>query len=416
MSLTIISRAALIFTTLATAAAADVLTVAPSGADLSEVQAAVDAAAAGDLVLVAAGDYAAVTFPAHSLTVTADAGAAVELNGLALPSLAPDATLVLRGLDVLDAEGVALAVADLQGTLVVDDCTLVGADAGPGDPRGFSAVTLAGTGAAHFTACTLEAGRGQNDGGFPGQGGASPGGHALDVGGAPRVALIDCEVLGGKGGGISVSDCLEGALGGDAIRNLHGGDLFLGGCHVEGGGGGSGGWDGGLCFGGSGEDGAAVFLSQGGSSPASRLTLRDTTLKQTGGFPPLVNLIDLPVITHPAPMGRLVASAPTREGDLLQLDVSAGAPGDQVLLLIALDPGHVTVLKFQAPLLLAGVAPPIFDLGVLDGAGALGASATIPELGAGLEGLLVHAQLAFVAPGDVKLGPGAAIALLDAGF
>jgi hypothetical protein len=91
---------------------AGVIRVDPSGAgDFTAIQPAIDAAANGDVILVAAGDYwtpavgqlaANLIVDAKALTLIADPpGASVKVPGMRILNLAANQTVFVRGFDAL---------------------------------------------------------------------------------------------------------------------------------------------------------------------------------------------------------------------------------------------------------------------------------------------------------------------------
>ena len=95
------------------------------GVDFTTIQAAVDAAADGAVLLVRDGTYAGFQVQAKSLQILADAGAAPEVGSMSIRDLAPNQEVLLRGLtsDNLLPNG-ALALNHNQGFVWVEDCTL----------------------------------------------------------------------------------------------------------------------------------------------------------------------------------------------------------------------------------------------------------------------------------------------------
>lgn len=105
------------------------------GGDFTEIQAAVDAAASGDTILVEDGSYTGFAVDAKQLVVVGVAGASVKLA--ALPSgpgmvtvrnLAAAQSVVVRGIDVeiftfLGVDGFSLS--DNQGPVWIEDCQML---------------------------------------------------------------------------------------------------------------------------------------------------------------------------------------------------------------------------------------------------------------------------------------------------
>src|SRR5262245_13532469 len=78
----VLSLLALLLGSAASAQAVFVVAPAPGpGVFSTEIQPAIDAAVAGDLVLVKSGAYAGFTIDGKGVSVVADAGASVDVNG-----------------------------------------------------------------------------------------------------------------------------------------------------------------------------------------------------------------------------------------------------------------------------------------------------------------------------------------------
>jgi len=102
-----------------------------SGAgDFTELQAAVDAAADGDVLLFRTGSYAGGSVNGKGLVLLADTDAAVRLeSSLALTGLPESSTLVLSGLELDPVEGLALDVQLCAGAVWIEQCVLSGGGA-----------------------------------------------------------------------------------------------------------------------------------------------------------------------------------------------------------------------------------------------------------------------------------------------
>lgn len=118
-------------------AAADVLVVAPSGAPYTEIQAAVDAASDGDVVLVRAGTYASFAVRNQELVVAADSAGVVHVTGaIRVSGVGATRTVLLSGLRATGAlSGVTstnhgLIARNCAGALRVFGCELTGRPGG----------------------------------------------------------------------------------------------------------------------------------------------------------------------------------------------------------------------------------------------------------------------------------------------
>lgn len=239
------------------ARAGDVLVVdSGGGGDHTTIQAAADAAADGDVLLVKPGTYPAFYVSGKGLSVIADGGVVdVQAPGVQLSVTNEDQVIVLAG---LHAQGVkilggmypALMVADTEGALRVEDCTFLGGDGDetncedygcPGtQERGGEAVVLFRALDASFARCTIQGGEGVNCL----LNSTNGGGHGVDAVGS-RVSFHDSVVRGGNGGGqCDIPDLADGGPGGHGIEAQDNAQsimiVHLAGTSVTGGGGGDG--------------------------------------------------------------------------------------------------------------------------------------------------------------------------------
>lgn len=115
-----------------TALCQDVLVVDPAGGpgiDAVEIFDAVELAAPGDTILVRSGIYQAFTIDALPLSVIADTGAAVTVNGeIRVVNLAAGQTVLLRGLQTGTPQLHGLAGVDNLGALRVEACEFLSED------------------------------------------------------------------------------------------------------------------------------------------------------------------------------------------------------------------------------------------------------------------------------------------------
>src|SRR5262245_18773103 len=127
-------RTALVLTAVASVAAADILTVGPagSGAQFTQIQAAIDVAADDDVILVKAGVYDRIVVD-KPLRILGDGTG----NALVASSLVRDIEVgeevVLSGLQLLDTLLQSpVAVRDCTGTVFLHDVFVNGTSFGPG--------------------------------------------------------------------------------------------------------------------------------------------------------------------------------------------------------------------------------------------------------------------------------------------
>ncbi len=182
---------------------ADLLVVDSSGAgDFPDLPIAVAAAQSGDVLLVRSGIYSGFTLESGSLTVVADEGADVVVQGtLRFQQLASVDRVVLAGLDIrgdVSAGGIAtlpgaVQFADSGAQVRIQDCVLTGGS--PSMPDDL------------FTGC-----------GHSGDDHSELwGGPGLELVGSGKVALVDCAIAGGKGGTAPFCFIETGGRGGDGV-------------------------------------------------------------------------------------------------------------------------------------------------------------------------------------------------------
>ncbi|MBL8861747.1 MAG: hypothetical protein JNK02_07010 [Planctomycetes bacterium] len=215
------------------ASGAEVRVVDALNGPFVDIQAAVDASADGDVVLVKSGTYSSVAIVARAVAVVADAGAVVDVQGsLHVRELAPHQTVLVAGLStrgnygsVTDSNG--FRASECLGSVRVQDCVFQGGSTNvtfsPELPDGLQA-------GARIRACAdVLIARARIVGGhLPGGYGGYPpmprGGSAVDVG-AARVALQDVNA-GGANGGSCFSGCWDASSGGHGMFAREGSEIF----------------------------------------------------------------------------------------------------------------------------------------------------------------------------------------------
>jgi hypothetical protein len=194
---------------LAPSAAAEGVRIVSANGELvfSEIQPAVDAAADGDVLLVAEGSYSGFAIDGKALSLVALPGAVVDIaGGVAIRNLAAEQTALISGLNI---SGIAFADAGLlwlennQGYVRVQDCSFVGGSIGWGPDcfafdGGHGAAVRDCAGVA-FLSCELIGTEGQWQDSYNGNCDAGKGGAGLYCE-RSNVALYDCELTGGQGG------------------------------------------------------------------------------------------------------------------------------------------------------------------------------------------------------------------------
>lgn len=422
---------ALAFVAFAVAADADVLVVAAGGAaPFTEIQAAVDAASDGDVILVKSGVYSSFVTRNVDLSIVADVGQTVQIDGaIRVGAIASTRTLLLSGLRATGSNSLGgsarhgLNAQNADGLVLVQDCQLLGATHVASVPCSF-----AGAGA-HLTQCRNVAFvRCELRGGGPqpsGSGSIGNGGAGMESDDS-NVALYGTSVLGGSAG--LYVECTSAYGYGDGGNGGHGivrtspatSALFAANTTVAGGAGADGVDPVPNCsctFGGSGGNAVLgapnagwVQSSIGGGLPG----IGTCALGCGGSFG-----YPSPAITFAGTARTVAARNPivAREGQTLQLSIR-GLSGDQVELVwvqrnaFALSPALDGVRHYSLR-----HPQPVMPLGVIPGGNALPLAWNVAELGAGVQGTRVLYQPVHrAASGEVKQGQPFAVVLLDSAY
>jgi hypothetical protein len=403
------------------------------GTDFTTIQAAVDAAVDGESVLVRPGTYASFAIVGKDVDVVADGGP-VTVAGFELRDLASSGSIVVRGLQSTGVAGPGAAIVDCAGHVLVEACTLVGAD-GDGvfvspnfDPSGAPGAFVDGSTRVAFARSTLRGGDGDDYVPLTVLFGA--GGDGLRAVGS-FVALYTCTALGGDGGDVADDDAAwTGGAGGDGIE-IDAGFLFVSGGSATGGDGGRGGEDfdgftGSYTCGNGGPGGDGLRQSSPSIGPVAVQLLAVVTNGGAGGPPyfgaPCASGADgEPVDVDPAALlvlqqqfYRFRATSPVREGGTVDF-VFGGEPGAFVVLGLATQPFFAPA-AFLNGVLLVDPSAQVLLPGLLDGNGALTTALTANLAVPALSGLTVHAQPLFVSPltQEFVLGPASSVLVLDA--
>ncbi|MFN0242194.1 MAG: hypothetical protein ACKVWV_04815 [Planctomycetota bacterium] len=190
------------------------------------IQAAVDTAHDGDVVLVRSGAYGGFVVVDKDLSIVADVTGGAKVHGaVAVMGLAAGKTVVLGGLDVsLSAPVSALRAHDNEGLLWIEDCQFLG---GPGracvTPEPAVSIELCQRVA--FIRSSLfaaSAGKGQGSGG-----------DALHVADS-SAALHMCRIVGGTASFESCGAIFDGGDGGSATRITGGSQVYSSGVTFHG--------------------------------------------------------------------------------------------------------------------------------------------------------------------------------------
>lgn len=322
-------------------AAAGVIVVDPPSGPAA--QAAIDAAAPGDLLLFkpSASDVSAhLVVDGKALALVAD-GAGITFLKLTIRNLPVGQQVTVRGLTIGGHGGAsepfpstpALSISACAGSVWLDACTVIGPpqDAGFGSsPPGPAGATVTGSGSVLFTACQVSGGNGAG----PvldclGIGGpASVGGPGISVS-ASRLTLHGTSSTGGLGriGG----SCTPSSGGGEGLRVANASSVHVAASTLTGGLGAPAG-----TVGSAGPSGSGLVVEDAASS----VTRRDSTVAH-GAFTPFNPDIVAPAGTvsdYPAPARTLALTSPLREGQGGTLAID-GQAGDLVALFIAFTGG-----------------------------------------------------------------------------
>ncbi len=338
------------------------------------IQAAVDAAVDGDVLLVEPGTYTGFTIDDKALSVIALPGPAVNVNSACqVINLAFDRTVLLAGLKVTGQNSSygtvpALELTSDAGHVRLQGCTFKGGlnTSDYGSLPGGHGVLATNNLRIVMTQCTLQGGGGGQPSGYP----PKPGGDGLQSS-SSGIALFDCTLKGGKG---SEETYPSGGTGGNGFR-IDGYGMFVSGCTISGGNGGGGDYIG--CA--TGGDGGHGLLINGALAQ-----VLDTTTQGGGGgnfgfcgpggpgqaiFNNGGTLVQIPGTAR-----KLTGPTETSDNSGAQF-VFTGQPGDRVWLLHSSQPGFIFI-----PALHAAVAVPVpFKVNVTS-AGTIGASGSLIAL------------------------------------
>ncbi len=413
------------------AQAGSVLVVQTGGATgtYATIQLAVTAAADGDVVLVKAGAYSAFAISNKDLTVVADAGASVQVQGTVLVSnLSAARRVLLSGLDVTGdylapSIGHGLLVSSNTGSVRVDRCQLHAAPGTLEYCQQHEGALITNSLDVAFAHCTIV--------------GTDAALQLYGVGGfglrsmASKVAVYDCTLRGGLGGTCAVCSLMncvyfyavsyDGANGGSGIR-VQQSDVFVSRSTARGG-------DGGPAlpnpnystYGGCGGSGAE--LSGTGNSWRFDLTLfggvgglsQGGAPNGTAGLTIASGSTAFPVL--PGSGRTLQASAVLRENNALALTLS-GQPGDSAGVLVSMTPRYSLDLAANGVRLTAAPSNGRFiPLGTVPGGGTLSASLPIGDLGPGVQSRRFFVQSIHQdASGAFVLGTPQSVVVLDSAF
>ncbi|MCC6407397.1 MAG: hypothetical protein IT453_09535 [Planctomycetes bacterium] len=218
----------------------------------TDLQAAIDAAADGDVLLVHGGTYSGFTIDNRSIAIFGVPGETVDVQGrVDITNVPSSKWVVLSDIDVHETipTGVhgyrAVGLTNCAGTVWIQGCTLAGSDGkssgGFGD-GGFGGAGLLAQSSTRLVVVgsTLTGGKGGYNGNtscFPSCTGPGDGGAGILLYTGSRVALYDCDLVGGAGG----DGGYQAGRGGDGLfAATNTGPALLANCSSTGGDGGYG--------------------------------------------------------------------------------------------------------------------------------------------------------------------------------
>ncbi|HUR27746.1 MAG TPA: hypothetical protein VM509_06145 [Planctomycetota bacterium] len=352
----------------------------------STPQAAVDAAIDGDTILIAPGNYPGFKITDEALAIAVDPSGIVNCGAVVVESLSSAKNVLVDGLNVTAASGMALKLHSNLGSVRIQNCTLTGASSvasNPGIVLGAGAF-VTGCGDVVMRNTTILGGGGYSDWG------ASSGTDALFARGS-NLALYGCTVRGGYGGWADPDSSNWGGSGGDGLESPD--SFVLAQQTTFTGGAGGGGGDGDFLSpgGGGGAGGHGVHLRADTSGTSPEVVTRACNLSGgsggMGGFwggPWGVNglpaQVSVGVVRTPVQQDLLNVTTPTRWpiGTMVPITVS-GPVGSTVALLIGPDTVFVQNPSTDYALHVPGPFYRRLAIGVVPASGSIQLNVLVPS-------------------------------------
>lgn len=390
-----------------------VLIVGP-GAEFTSLQAAIDAATDGDVILCREGHHGSAVVDGKGISIVADDptdSGFHRIGSIEIRNVPQGAVTLVRGFQFSDFSLLQafprIRVDSNAGAVILED--------NQADKSRIAAAEVTSSAAVVFTRCVLEGAKGNS---------------MIGLAGAPALRGIqstihayDSVFAGGDGGNDFSPDQLYGGAptNGGAGAEVVGGSLFVSGTTLSGGDGGD--LISGLFGGDHGGDGGAGVVLTGGAllrrlnSPALAGPAGTPDLPQYGepGNPgePLV-VIDGAVASIPEFARKLEITSPVREGESTTLSLT-GQPNEPVWLLFSLDAQPFFASSLRGALIPA-LPVTLLSLGQQNGSGNLALPVSIPNsiLPPGVEAVVVHVQVMLAgSSGPILLSSPSALFVLD---